>query len=65
MQVEVIAVEPRPAETVWIADGIDVEDGSLVTFSVDWRPARDVAEMINAGVNVRAEIADWQVIHRA
>lgn len=63
MQVQVLFVYPAPGQTVWTADGVDVESGEPVSFAGDWRPMSELAAVVaNSEDDVLAEVPDWAVL---
>ena len=60
--VNVTHVEPAPGQTVWTAEGYEEGTGRPVRFAGDWRPMRDLAEAVEAGVDPVVELEPWQII---
>lgn len=63
MNVTVDTVNPAPSamSTIITASGLN-EKGDRVTFGGDWRPMRDLAEIIEYEGEVECHVESWQVL---
>lgn len=49
--------------TIVVFEG-ETDDGVIVQFGVDWRPARDIAQALEEGEIIEVDVADWQILSR-
>jgi len=51
----------RASGSVWVLVGL-TDDGDLVRFGADWRPARDIAAALDDGDDVAVLVDGWQIL---